>query len=346
MERHGIGTDASIPTHIHNVEKRGYARVEKTGGARRVAPTELGVTLVQGYRSIDPELALPAVRSHVETQLDLIARGEASHADVVAHALAQFDAKFQNFVAKIRRMDDLFESKFDPRERDEGTRAFSKCGQCGRYLTLVAARRGAPRLYCAAQETTLRLPSDGDVVQWDGRACDLCGFELLVHRVGDRVSLCPYCLNHPPLPWPAGGTPTLPLGTSTAPPAAVACPHPPAHPVVARRAVLPCPECPPATARALALEPGVGSGGAGGKHWRLGCTRCAIVAKLPKALIRRVRSRRRACAPRAGRGASRWSTSRRRRRWRTGRPSSSRARRATTSSTRTSPCGEGVRAPG
>ena len=289
MERHGIGTDASIPTHIHNVEKRGYARVEKTGGARRVAPTELGVTLVQGYRSIDPELALPAVRSHVETQLDLIARGEASHADVVAHALAQFDAKFQNFVAKIRRMDDLFESKFDPRERDEGTRAFSKCGQCGRYLTLVAARRGAPRLYCAAQETTLRLPSDGDVVQWDGRACDLCGFELLVHRVGDRAfPLCPYCLNHPPLPWPAGGTPTAPLGTSTAPPAAVACPHPPAHPVVARRAVLPCPECPPATRAALALEPGVGSGGAGGKHWRLGCTRCAIVAKLPKALIRRV----------------------------------------------------------
>ena len=58
MERHGIGTDASIATHIKNVEERKYVRM-LTG--RRLEPTPLGLALVQGYRRIDPELVLPTV---------------------------------------------------------------------------------------------------------------------------------------------------------------------------------------------------------------------------------------------------------------------------------------------
>jgi DNA topoisomerase-3 len=45
MEKNGIGTDASIPTHINNIEKRAYVTIQS---GRRVAPTDLGVTLIQG----------------------------------------------------------------------------------------------------------------------------------------------------------------------------------------------------------------------------------------------------------------------------------------------------------
>ena len=58
MERHGIGTDASIAVHINNVVERNYARIES---GRRVVPTELGITLIRGYQLIDPELASPQV---------------------------------------------------------------------------------------------------------------------------------------------------------------------------------------------------------------------------------------------------------------------------------------------
>lgn len=69
MEKHGIGTDASIPSHIKNIVDRRFARISEGGRRRRVEPTELGISLVQGYMAIDPELVRPTIRSHVEKEL-------------------------------------------------------------------------------------------------------------------------------------------------------------------------------------------------------------------------------------------------------------------------------------
>lgn len=75
--------------------------VLKVNSGRRLVPTALGTTLIRGYQRIDPDLCLPDIRSFIEQQITLIAKGKADHVRVVEHVLQQFMEKYSYFVKKV-----------------------------------------------------------------------------------------------------------------------------------------------------------------------------------------------------------------------------------------------------
>lgn len=287
MEAHGIGTDASIPSHIHNVEKRRYVAIDQK--SRTVDVTDLGGALVAGYDAVDVELASPATRRAIEKQLDLVATGAADHAAVVAHALTQFAAKYAHFVANIANVDALFELKFDPKASASLASAppFSRCGRCARFLRLaIDARSGKhTRMYCATEDETYALPAGAVVTAWDGRACPLCDFELVLCSFGGdaRFPLCVGCFKTKPFAFVCadGETSKTSKTAKTTGRVPFTCPHPSAHPIVEERIVCPCPTCDDAgsTGAFLVVEPGRKTSRA--TRARLHCVRCDTTLRLP-----------------------------------------------------------------
>lgn len=255
MEKHGIGTDASIPVHINNICQRNYVNVIS---GRKLKPTSLGIVLVHGYQKIDDELVLPTMRSAVEEQLNLIAVGKANFQDVLKHTVEIFKLKFQYFVKNIDCMDQLFEVTFSP--LSASGKAHSRCGKCRRYMKYIQAKPA--RLHCPQCDETYNLPQNGTIKLFKELKCPLDDFELLCWTMGNKGKsfvFCPYCYNNPPFKDMKKGN-----GCNS-------CSHPSCSYSLISNGVCNCAEC---DYGVLVLDP------SSGPKWKLGCNRCDTIINL------------------------------------------------------------------
>eukprot|EP01064_Diplonema_japonicum_P013567 TRINITY_DN2110_c0_g1_i1.p1 TRINITY_DN2110_c0_g1~~TRINITY_DN2110_c0_g1_i1.p1 ORF type:complete len:859 (+),score=191.97 TRINITY_DN2110_c0_g1_i1:37-2613(+) len=259
MEKSGIGTDASIPTHINNICDRGYCAVDS---GRTMVPTPLGIILVHGYHKIDDELVLPLVRQNVEREVTKIADGKANKEEVVEWTLRIFYAKFRFFKLNIERMDVLMEASFSPLAKSG--QPISRCS-CNRYMKYIDSR--PQRLYCPHCEQTHSLPQNGTIRHYQGKVCPLDKFELLLFTVqdGKTYPLCPQCYNDPPFESITGKT----MGCNE-------CPHPTCEMSAVQNTVTQCPDekCPGYLNLDASSAP----------KWRMVCNTswCNVIVKLPK----------------------------------------------------------------
>lgn len=102
MEKHQIGTDASMATHIQNICDRNYV---KLGPGRTLVPTELGVQLINGLKVIDRELVSSNLRAQMEAEMNKVAIGKIGKAQMLTQQLAKYLAKFRYFKQHIGLMD-------------------------------------------------------------------------------------------------------------------------------------------------------------------------------------------------------------------------------------------------
>eukprot|EP00929_Paragymnodinium_shiwhaense_P029928 TRINITY_DN17058_c0_g2_i2.p1 TRINITY_DN17058_c0_g2~~TRINITY_DN17058_c0_g2_i2.p1 ORF type:complete len:1067 (+),score=237.48 TRINITY_DN17058_c0_g2_i2:142-3342(+) len=102
MDRHGIGTDASMAQHVGNVQKRGYVDLDES--TRRMVPSALGLAMAHSYALLDKGLVLPSVRARIENECGSVAKGEATKETVIARTIRIFERKMHNFAMRIDRV--------------------------------------------------------------------------------------------------------------------------------------------------------------------------------------------------------------------------------------------------
>jgi DNA topoisomerase-3 len=178
MEKHGIGTDASMATHIQNICERNYVTV--TSGKRTLIPTALGTALVRGYLDIDKELVEPQLRSRIEKSCGLVAKGEEQFQTVVDTMVAIFKEKFQNFKKNTAKMDHYLSKDFTTFEDDKrNAKTWTLCGKCKRYMDLVP---DSGKIICSTCDDTFILPKKHTFIKTPGiEYCFLDGYQIFYY---------------------------------------------------------------------------------------------------------------------------------------------------------------------
>eukprot|EP01068_Selenidium_serpulae_P020823 Selendium_serpulae@DN9209_c0_g1_i1.p1 len=226
MDKHGIGTDATMHEHIHTIQSRNYAVHTPQGYFN---PSLLGVALVKGYKNFASQgldLTKPDLRANMEADMAKVAAGILQKEDVLRSFITEMKVVFHFVSSNLHLLDNEIGQHFQPM----GTSAaqsgsvvsanFTKCGKCGGTMTLKnaagasrqASRGGrgaaAPRqerfLVCNKRQdgcdTLLHLPPRGDITPHQA-ICALCNFQVVSLTNSETKkshTVCPYCFRHPP----------------------------------------------------------------------------------------------------------------------------------------------------
>ena len=106
MEKNHIGTDASMSTHIENIERRGYVTVDEE---RKLKPTKLGIALIEALEMVEPEIVLPKNRARIEGFVKELSEGKNNYENVLGIALEFYKKKYYNISNQVEKVKSIFE---------------------------------------------------------------------------------------------------------------------------------------------------------------------------------------------------------------------------------------------
>lgn len=116
MDRHGVGTDATMHEHIKTIETREYVQRIVRSASHIFKPTILGLALYQGYkRSSSGELTAPSVRAQLENDLKEIVQGHKTRSQVVDENIEKYQRLFNVVAANMLAMERSLSLHFQPK---------------------------------------------------------------------------------------------------------------------------------------------------------------------------------------------------------------------------------------
>ncbi|CAD7703588.1 unnamed protein product, partial [Ostreobium quekettii] len=188
MERHGIGTDATVAEHIQKQLDRGYA--EKNANLE-FWPTTLGESLISAYCRMGLDnLWKPDLRGRIESGIGEVAAGRQSKQQILHQAITAFREDLTlaqlRSGAMVNEIGQFFDALAGQGQQDAAPGASSfdigPCKKCGMLVSLLCPASGPPSVRCAGL----------------GPLCDTSlSFPRAVYRASPHAALCGGCAHGP-----------------------------------------------------------------------------------------------------------------------------------------------------
>ncbi|CAI2385443.1 unnamed protein product [Moneuplotes crassus] len=181
MDKHGIGTDATIHEHISKIQMRGYAIKE----FNMFKPTPIGYHLLEAYSNFGFELGKPEIRADMERDMKKIAEGEVKDVQKIVdkhlnkmrkvlHEVENKKDKMEKYLGKHLVSTENKEAKLALLKKTD----FMTCDKC-KYDSLIVrySRRG--QLFVACEgfpscRNTMNLPEGIKFIKKTKKVCPEC----------------------------------------------------------------------------------------------------------------------------------------------------------------------------
>ncbi len=216
MDHNGIGTDATIATHISTIQQREYVTKDPNNC---FTPTPLGLALVEGYNAMGYQLNKPYLRASIEADCQKVAKGLMSKQQAIEQCLTLMKKCFITCSREVLKLDQAMSKYF----RSLGTnnqnntfqllqRRFSRCGQCRELMDLrIENETGGGNdkkdrrryLFCFPCQKAAILPSKGELSPHPDHLCPICQYQVIVVKNPETQkdhTICPFCFTNPPPP--------------------------------------------------------------------------------------------------------------------------------------------------
>ncbi|KAJ2488277.1 DNA topoisomerase 3-alpha [Coemansia sp. RSA 2050] len=191
MDKNGIGTDATHADHIKKIIEREYIF---RSSDKFLAPSTLGVGLIEGYDSMGLELSLskPHLRCEMERELKRICDGAKTKEDVVRESVNLYKAVYMKSVDEVAKLEESLVRCLQ-QEPDSSVTIWVPSSGSGGAEVCKCSR-------CSDGTLTLRSkPSGGWMI-----GCNLfpqCKHAIWIPDVLSGIAVsdetCPLCQSHP-----------------------------------------------------------------------------------------------------------------------------------------------------
>ncbi|KXS46902.1 MAG: DNA topoisomerase I [Methanohalophilus sp. T328-1] len=178
MDKHGIGTKATAPSHIETNKKRGYFEIK----GKTISMLDTGFNLMDALGISVPILIQPEIRAKIEGLIEDVEKGKKSFDEAISEGTVLIQKMYTRL--KSGKGDIVLRiagSIKDEKLAEDKNNHIGKCDKCGRTLSIIRTDKGR-FVGCSGYpdcRNTYPLPRKGSLDVMRSRECKMGGFAVL-----------------------------------------------------------------------------------------------------------------------------------------------------------------------